>query len=49
MKHCDNCDQDFDTKEKVCPKCGSKLKVVKDTEESDTDEIVSTMTLTGIL
>lgn len=49
MKHCDNCNRDFDTKEKVCPICGSKLKEVKDTAESDTDEIVSTMPLTGIL
>lgn len=49
MKHCDTCNQDFKTKEKVCPVCCSELQEIDVTEELDTGETVSTMTLTGIL
>lgn len=26
MKHCDNCDKDFDTQETQCPVCGGGLR-----------------------
>ena len=49
MKHCDNCDKDFDTIEVRCPVCGEDLQDRPDEDELDTDELVATMTITGIL
>ena len=48
MKHCDKCSKDFDTTEVKCPACGKDIKDVTDNEPS-TEEIVSSMTITGIL
>ena len=30
MKHCDNCDKDFDTLETRCPVCGGGLREADD-------------------
>ena len=49
MKRCDKCDKGFDTEENLCPICGSKLQEERDKEEPSADEIVSAMTLAGIL
>lgn len=48
MKHCDNCNKDFDTEEQTCPICGAELRDTS-SDETETAEIVSTMTITGIL
>ena len=48
MKHCDICNKDFNMEEENCPICGATLHDMSP-EETETAEIVSTMTITGIL
>ena len=48
MKRCNNCNKDFDTSEQTCPICGATLQDMSP-DETETAEIVSTMTITGIL
>ena len=48
MKHCDNCNKVFDTDEVQCPVCGKDMQDVSD-DDLSTEEIVSSMTITGIL
>lgn len=49
MKHCENCNKDYDTEENVCPVCGSELLKTEENSEDETDELVAAMTITGIL
>lgn len=54
MKYCLNCKKKFDTEDKLCPICGTKLCEMpqdadNETEENETAEIISTMMITGIL
>lgn len=48
MKHCDKCNESFDTEEVKCPVCGNAMQDAKE-EPLSTEEIVSSMTITGIL
>ena len=48
MKHCDNCNESFDTDEVKRPVCGNDMHGVPD-DDLSTEETVSSMTITGIL
>ena len=48
MKHCDNCNKNFDTKDVKCPICGKDMQDAPD-DDLSAEEIVSSMTITGIL
>lgn len=47
MKYCEHCKQEFDTEHLQCPLCGDDL--VSNEDDDDTDEIVATMTILGLL
>ena len=49
MKYCNQCNHEFDIQEDECPVCGADLQKEKDMEKENTAEIVSSMTMTGIL
>lgn len=54
MKYCLNCEKKFDTEDNLCPNCGAKLNKipqddVDEMKENEAEEIISTMTITGIL
>lgn len=48
MKHCDHCNRDFPENEENCPLCGAALQQ-KQADELSSEEIVSTMTMIGLL
>ncbi len=47
MKYCERCNKEFDTEQLQCPLCGDDL--VSNEDDDDTDEIVATMTILGLL
>ena len=49
MKYCNHCNREFGTQENKCPVCGAELQKEKSTENENTAEIVSLMTMMGIL
>ena len=48
MKYCNKCNKFFDTDEVKCPVCGKGMQDVQN-DDISTDEVVSSMTITGIL
>lgn len=51
MKYCKKCNRKFETEKANCPICKAKLVEIGEDaiDEAETEEIVSTMTITGIL
>lgn len=54
MKYCKKCKMKFDTEDNLCPSCGAKLYEMpqndgEEINDNETAEIISTMTITGIL
>ena len=45
MKHCDNCDKDFDTQETQCPLCGGGLRGA----DGPAGDVAALMLLLGLL
>lgn len=54
MRYCSNCRKKLDKEEERCPDCGALLREMPpdaddEMQESKAAEIISTMTITGIL